>query len=55
MNIALIRQEIRDEIGLLEMMSEILDGISNKKLQAVSRSRMERVQMGNIYPRKHLD
>jgi hypothetical protein len=41
---ALIGQEISDEIDLLELVTEILSGISHNELQAVFRNWVERVQ-----------
>jgi hypothetical protein len=42
---ALIGREISDEIDLLEVVTEILSGISHDELQAVFRSWVERVQV----------
>jgi hypothetical protein len=41
---ALIESEISDEIDLLEVVTEILSGISHDELQAIFRSWVERVQ-----------
>jgi hypothetical protein len=41
---ALIGQAIPDQIGLLEILTDILDGISSDELQAAFRSCMKRVQ-----------
>jgi hypothetical protein len=40
----LIGQQIPDEIGLIDAVIEILDGISSDELQAVFRNWIERVQ-----------
>jgi hypothetical protein len=40
----LIGQEIPDEIDLLEIVIQILDGISNEKLQAIFRNWIEYIQ-----------
>jgi hypothetical protein len=40
----LIEQEIPDEIGLLKIVTDILDGISGAELQAVFRTWIERTQ-----------
>jgi hypothetical protein len=41
---ALIRQETFDEIGLLEVLTQILDSISDEELHAVFRSWIEWIQ-----------
>jgi hypothetical protein len=41
---AVIEQEIADEIGFLEIVTDILDGISDDELQAVFCSWIEHVQ-----------
>jgi hypothetical protein len=43
---ALIGREISDEIDLLEVVTEILSGISHDELRAVFRNWAERVQAG---------
>jgi hypothetical protein len=54
----LIKQEIPDEINLLDAVTEILNGISTGELQCVFRSWIERVESattaeGTMDPSKH--
>jgi hypothetical protein len=44
MQSAVIEQQIPDEIGLLEIVTQIVNGMSDEELQAVFRSSIECVQ-----------